>query len=140
MTDKNYELFEHTADLGIKVRAKDLRELFKNAGLALFDIITKGQKKQDSSPQAINITQQADNLEELFINWLNELISLSSTKELIFADFRIDKLDKNSLSAIAFGSDMKNYKVNVEVKAATYHELKIEETPSGWQARVILDV
>ena len=138
--DKNYELFEHTADLGIKVRAKDLRELFKNAGLALFDIIAKEQKKQDTPALAININQRADNLEELFINWLNELLSLSSTKELIFTDFKIDKLDKNSLSATAFGSGMKDYKVNVEVKAATYHELKIEETPSGWQAKVILDV
>ena len=138
--DKNYELFEHTADLGIKVRAKDLRELFKNAGLALFDIIAKEQKKQDTPALAINITQRADNLEELFVNWLNELLSLSSTKELIFTDFKIDKLDKNSLSATAFGSGMKDYKVNVEVKAATYHELKIEETPFGWQAKVILDV
>jgi SHS2 domain-containing protein len=139
VTDKNYELIEHTADVGIKVRAKDLKELFKNTGLAIFDIIAKEQKK-DTSRQAININQNADNLEELFINWLNELLSLSSTKELIFTDFQIETLDKNNLKATAFGSDIKNYKVNVEIKAATYHELKIEKIGSGWQAQLIFDV
>lgn len=138
--DKNYELIEHTADIGIKVKARDLNRLFQNAALAMFDIIAEKRPVARASKKSVEIKQEADNLEELFINWLNELLSLSSTKELIFTDFQIDKLDKNNLQATIFGSDIKNYKVNVEVKAATYHELKIEDTGSGWQAQVIFDV
>jgi SHS2 domain-containing protein len=136
---KHYELIEHTADVGIRIRGSDLKELFINAALAMFDIMA--EKKKEPSPQRkISIKQKADNLEELFVNWLNELLSLSATRELIFSDFQINRLDKNFLQAQAIGEDFKNYKVNTEIKAATYHELKLEQTESGWQGEVIFDV
>ena len=143
MIGKSYKLIEHTPDIGIRAKAKDLKGLFKNITLAMFDIIaekkdTKIQGHQDT--RNISIKQKADNLEELLVNWLNELLSLSATKELIFSDFQINKLDNNSLQAIAIGEDIKNYKLNTEIKAATYHELKLEKTKLGWQAEVIFDV
>jgi SHS2 domain-containing protein len=137
---KNYELIEHTADIGIKVKGKDLKELFKNSALAMLDIMAEIGKSKVKKHQKIKIEQKADNLEELFINWLNELLSLSATKELIFSDFQIDKVDRNTLQATVIGEDIKNYKVNTEIKAATYHQLRLEKTSSGWQAQIIFDV
>ena len=147
---ENYELIEHTADIGIRVKGKDLKGLFKNAALAMFDIIAeRGSRfkvpvcpagRQGSRFKEITIKQRADDLEELFINWLNELLSLSATKDLIFSGFKIEKLGKNNLEATLFGDDIKNYKVNTEIKAATYHQLKIEQTVSGWEAEIIFDV
>jgi len=140
---KNYELIEHTADIGIRVKAKDLKELFKNTALAMFEIMAEEKSpvtRHQSPVKRITIKQKAQDLEELFVNWLNELLSLSSTKELIFSDFKINKLDKNNLEAEAEGEDIKNYKVNMEVKAATYHQLKIEDKGDFWQAEVIFDV
>lgn len=139
----NYELIEHTADIGIRLKAKDLKGLFKNSALAMFDIIAekKSPVTAHRSPvKKIIVKQKSNNLEELFVNWLNELLSLSATKELIFSDFTINKLNENVLKAVVIGNDMKNYKVNTEIKAATYHELKLEQTSSGWQAEVIFDV
>ncbi len=140
MIDKNYELIEHTADVGIKVKGNDLKDLFKNAASAMFDIIAEKKEPKAAKQAKIKIEQKAENLEELFVNWLNELLSLSATKELIFSDFQINKLDENTLQAVVIGDDFKNYKVNTEVKAATYHQLKIEEAKTGWQAEVIFDV
>lgn len=140
MITKNYELIEHTADVGIRVNGRDLKELFTNTALAMFDIIAEKPKKTTLKQEEIKIKQQADNLEELFINWLNELLSLSSVKELIFSAFKINKLDKTNIEAIAIGQDFKNYKVNSEIKAATYHRLKLEETKTGWVVEVIFDV
>jgi len=138
---RNYELIEHTADIGIRVKAEDLKALFKNAASAMFDIIAeKKPETRAQKPETISIEQKADNLEELFVNWLNELLSLSAVKELIFFDFEINKIDEKTLRAAATGEDTKNYKVNTEIKAATYHELKLEKTVSGWQAEVIFDV
>ena len=65
---------------------------------------------------------------------------MSATKELIFTDFHMDTLDERNLQARALGEDFKRYRLDVEIKAATYHELKIEKASSGWQAEVILDV
>ncbi len=189
---KNYELIEHTADIGIRVKGKDLNDLFKNSASAMFDIIAEkkespvikqtkmeptwaisfrgsyGRNTQAATthphskgsrslrarkdftkkklrvlnfrPRSIKIEQKADNLEELLVNWLNELLSLSATKELIFSKFRINKIDKNTLQAVVIGEDIKNYRVNTEVKAATYHELRIGQVEGGWQAEVIFDV
>ena len=137
---KNYEVFEHTADIGIRVKGKDLKELFRNAGLAVFQISSRKQFTRNKTHTNISIKQKAANLEELFINWLNELLSLSSAKGLIFHGIKINKLEGNSIEAVAAGSDIANYKVNTEIKAATFHELKITQNEAGWQAEVILDV
>lgn len=136
---KNYQFIEHTADIGINVKAKDLKELFRQSALAMFDIIAES-KSVKSKPKKIKVEQNANDLEELFVNWLNELLSLSAVKGLIFYDFRIDKIDKSSLQAAAFGRNIKDYKLSVEIKAATYHEVKIEKNKNGWQARVVFDV
>ena len=136
---KNYELIEHTADVGIRVKGGDLKELFKNAALAMFEIMAE-VKNRAAEKKELKITLKADNLEELFINWLNELLSLSATKELIFPAFKITKLDERGLEAVLSGSDIKNYRLNSEIKAATYHQLKLQRLKSGWQAEVILDV
>jgi len=143
MDRRNYEIIEHTADIGIRVKADNLDGLFKNAALAMFEIIAeKRPQTTDHRPQAKNLTlkQKAENVEELFINWLNELLSLSATRELIFYDFKMNKLDRGVLEAVAIGEDIKDYKINTEIKAATYHELKIEDIESGWQVEVIFDV
>jgi len=137
---KTYELIEHTADIGIRVKGADLKELFCNAAAAMFDIIAEKKEPAQAKQTKIKIVQDADSLEELFINWLNELLSLSAVKELIFSEFWIGKLDKNTLQAVAIGEANKNYKINTEIKAATYHQLKIEEVKSGWQAELIFDV
>lgn len=138
---KDYEIIEHTADIGIRVRADDLKELFQKAARAMFEIIA--EENLPSGPRSarnVTIRQKAEDLEELFVNWLNELLSLSAAKEMIFSDFKIGKLDNNHLQAIATGQEIKNYRVNTEIKAATYCGLKLEETKSGWQAEVIFDV
>jgi len=137
---KNYELIEHTADIGIRVRGEDLKTLFKNAALAMFEIISEKNKAAAEKTEKISLKQKADAPDELFVNWLNELLSLSAVKELIFSDFQIKKIDENNLEAVLIGSSIKNYKINTEIKAATYHGLKLEKVPSGWQAEVILDV
>jgi SHS2 domain-containing protein len=137
---KNYELIEHTADIGIKVKGNDLAGLFKNAALALFDIIAERQPGKNTLLKTIPLSQAADDLEELFIDWLNELLSLSATEELIFTDVHIDALDERSLRARAVGEEDKYFTLKVEMKAATYHGLKIEKTGSGWEASFIIDV
>ena len=137
---ENYEVFEHTADIGIRVKGKDLKDLFKNAGLAIFQISSRKQFIKNKTHTSINIKLSSDNLEELFIDWLNELLSLSAAKGLIFHNIKISKLEDNIIEAVCVGSDINNYKVNTEIKAATYHELKVAQIPTGWLAEVILDV
>jgi len=141
---KNYELLEHTADLKVRVTSAGLKELFVDSAAAIFDIIAEKKDTKPTQKTKISIkvplVEGADKIEDLFVDWLNEVISLSAVKEMIFSDFKIIKLDENGLQAEAMGEKIENYIMNTEIKAATHHELKLEKTKSGWQAEVILDV
>jgi len=139
-TSEKYELIEHTADLGIRIKGKDLKCLFENAASSLFDIIAQSKIKEIPEKRIFKIKQKAENLQELFINWLNELISLAFTKSIIFSDFEIKKITENSLEATVLALDMGNFELKKEVKAATYHDLKLSKTNRGWVAEVIFDV
>lgn len=173
---KNYELIEHTADIGIRIKAGSLEKLFAAVASAMFDIIAEDLNPKAAGTTKISIAQEGDNTEELLINWLNELLSLSAVKELIFCDFQISKLTKNEaprdlshrglfernterlncsstplksndyqprtykIEAVVTGKASKNFKFNVEIKAATYHQLKLEQNKSGWETEIIFDV
>ena len=141
---KNYELLEHTADIKIRVTAGNLKELFINSAEAIFDIIAERKDikpaKKIKIPILIPLREGADTVKEMFIGWLNELLSLSAVKEIIFSDFKIIKLEESGLQAEAMAEKAGNYRMNTEIKAATHHELKLGKTKSGWQAEVILDV
>ena len=144
MNKKNYELIEHTADVGIRVQGVSLKELFTNAARSMFDIIAqvKPLKRLDAKRPAktIAVEQRGGNVEELFVNWLNELLSLSSAKEVIFSEFIIRSISKNDLFAAVSGYASREYKSLKEIKAATYHQLKVARTGKGWKAEVIFDV
>jgi len=138
---KDYELIEHTADVGIKVSGKDLKEIFIKAARAMFDIIAEPCSVCCKLKfKNIDIKEEAQDEEQLLVEWLNELLSLSEAKELIFDKFQINNLTQNQLVVVASGYPRENYKINTEIKAATYHELKIEETKDGFKAQVIFDV
>ena len=137
---QNYEVFEHTADIGLRIKGRDLKELFEKAGLAIFQISSRKQYVRDKTHTDFIIKQKSDNLEELFVNWLNELLSISAVKGVIFHNIKVKSLENNSLEAKITGSSVENYRVNTEIKAATYHQLKIEQQDKEWVAEVILDV
>ncbi len=138
--NKPYELFEHTADIGIKVSGRDLPQLFTNAAAAVFDIMAEAKAQPVAATKTFQLELETDDLDELFVTWLNELLSLSSAKEVIFASFNVRRIDERHLSAVAGAGAGDDYVIKTEIKAATYHELAITKGESGWQARVILDV
>jgi len=137
---KQYELIDHTADIGIRVYGKDLKELFANAAFAMFDIIADLEGMKTSV--TVEIRKDAPNREELLITWLDELLYNFYTKGLIFSKFEILELDEEHISGKAIGRHIGENKnrLKTEIKAATYHELKIENKDNLWQTQLIFDV
>jgi SHS2 domain-containing protein len=137
---KQYDIVEHTADIGIKAYGKTLQELFINAARGMFDIIADLDGLKTST--SVKIKLQAPNTEELLIAWLDELIYTFYTKNIIFSEFKISGLTDNTINAEAFGRHIGNKKsrLKTEVKAATYHGLKIEEKNKRYEVQIIFDV
>ena len=119
---KNYEILEHTADIRIRIFGKSPDNLFVNSAYAMFDILAEKITCVEPQIKAI-IIQEAEDIEELFINWLNELLSLSAAKEIIFSEFKVNKFQTPALKSNALVCQPSAYKINTEIKAATYHGL-----------------
>jgi SHS2 domain-containing protein len=126
--------------VGLKVYGKDLKELYENAAFGMFSLIAELKKVR--LRQSIEIRLEAPDVEELFLLWLSELLYQHSSRRIIFKEFLIDGLDENTLSARAKGEklDLKRHRLKAEIKAVTYHGLKVERVKDRWQGQVIFDI
>jgi len=140
MPKMGYELVDHTADLGIRVWADDVKGLFKEAALALFDIITDLTKVEAHLKREIAV--QGSGLEELLVAWLNELLYLHEVERLLLCDFSIAEINAGTVTGLAKGEvfDKGRHALKTEIKAVTYHQLEVCEQEGRWQAQIILDI
>ena len=135
-----YETFEHTADLGLRVRAADLDTLFVEAAQALFAALVENLEAVQPQQQADVQLTNADR-ELLLFDWLNELLFRFDTAHLVFGRFEVH-IQGDRLQGKAWGEplDRSRHLLSHEVKAITYHGLRVEQTPDGWLAEVIVDI
>ena len=140
MTVPMYEIFDHTADLGLRMRAASLNELFADAGRALFSVIV-------ANPDAVEAIQEFDfeiegsRRDDLLFDWLAELLYTSDTRRVLFCEFDV-QVQVTGVKATARGEpiDQDRHQLDMEVKAITYHGLKVERDGDGWLAEVIVDL
>ena len=138
----DFEFIEHTADLGLRVYGSTIETLFKNYANVLFSLLT------DHCPENIitkKITFKSQTLAELLADWLNELLSMFFADQFLPGKYRLKITDDKGgkiLTAEVEGAvfDPEKIELKREIKAATYHELKIEETDGGYAGEVIFDI
>ncbi|MBT9131721.1 archease [candidate division NPL-UPA2 bacterium Unc8] len=137
---KNYELIEHTADIGIRISGKRKEDIFINAAYAMLDIMVESCAIDSKLKHSLFV--KAADIEELLVCFLNELIYLFVSKEFLPAKFKIIKVNSKCLSVEVSGEKFnpKRHKLKTEIKAATYHNLRIEKNTAGYQTEVIFDV
>jgi len=135
-----YELFEHTADLGLRVRAADLDTLFAEAAACLFSAVLEDLAAVRPG-QSVTIELTGTDREFLLFDWLRDLLLKFEEDHLVFGKFEV-KVRDDGLSGIARGEplDPARHLLAHEVKAITYHELKVIKEDGGWLAEVIVDI
>ena len=140
-----YETFEHTADIGLRVRAKNLNQLFKDTAEGFFDLVTdlEAVKKSRSVPeQEIEINLQEENAEELLMRWLQELLFIFSVRRAILLEYHFTSLTPMilKLKANAIRFDPTKHPSRHEVKAVTFHQFRVVQEAGSWLAEVIFDI
>jgi SHS2 domain-containing protein len=135
-----YETFEHTADLGLRVRAPGLDGLFVEAAQALFAAILEDPNAAQPR-QRIDVHVEGDEREYLLFDWLRELLYRFDAERLVFGRFEAH-VRADGLTGAAWGEplDPARHALAHEVKAITYHGLRVEQTPDGWLAEFIVDI
>jgi SHS2 domain-containing protein len=91
--------------------------------------------------QTRKFTLAAEGPAYLLFDWLNELLYAFETEKLLLAVFDL-QLHDNQLTATCRGEPMDpaRHQMDHEVKAITYHGLRVEHTTEGWDAEVIVDI
>jgi len=136
----DYKLTDHTADLGIEVYGSCLTELFENAGYAMFDVLTDTNSITALSETTINVT--GEDRPDLMVNWLRELLYLWTGKGLLVKLINIVSFSDYALSAIVKYEPFapERHLMKSELKAVTYHQIRVERKESLWEAGIIFDV
>ena len=137
---RRYEQFPHTADMGIRVFGKDLKELFENAAFGMFDVIADLEGIKASTEEIVKAHGKAP--EELLVAWLDELLYRFCTKDIVYSKFEIEELSEDRIKAKVSGRPIaaNRNRLKTEIKAVTYSGLKIKKTSSGCEVEIIFDV
>ena len=135
-----FETFDHTADLGLRIRALDLNGLFAEAATAVFSTIVEDLDTVRPLDR-FDIELLGADREYLLFDWLRELLYRFDAEHRLFSRFDVQVRD-DGLKGSAWGEplDPDRHELAHEVKAITYHGLKVERTPDGWLAEIIVDI
>ncbi len=136
MADLKFKPFEHPSDVGIIAYGKTREELFENAAFGMFSLMADLNKV--SAKKKVEIKVEAEDQEELLINWLNELIFNEDAHKMLFKEFKLIKLTDTLLEAEVHGEkiDLNIHDMYRPIKAATYNQLQIGKD----QAKIVFDV
>jgi SHS2 domain-containing protein len=135
-----FEILEHPSDLGIEAYGNSMQELFRNAAKGLISIIAGNSDIIASCEREISIP--ATDRENLMVRWLAEILFLYDSEKFLLSDVKFEVINDNSMKAVLQGEiyDPLKHELSLDVKAITYHQLKLEECDGLWIARVFVDI
>jgi SHS2 domain-containing protein len=139
MTIPYWEHFEHKADIGVRGIGNTLAEAFEQAALAMSAIVT--DLSYIDPRQAIDVACEDPDQELLLVDWLNALVFETATRKILFSRFEVN-IEGGQLSALAWGEpiNIARHQPAVEIKGATYTELKVYQEQGQWIAQCVVDV
>lgn len=144
----DFEQLPHTADIKIRVYGATLSGLFRNAVVGMFQaihpVVPGCSIKNDRVvcpvlPQKHHIIVESIDLEALLVDFLSHVLYLSDVHNEAYLDAHIHAIDQTHIDATVYGAKITGFEV-VEIKAVTYHDLKIEEINGSWQAEIVFDI
>jgi len=135
-----WEHFAHKADMGIRGIGATKEQAFEQAAAAMTAVIARPDKIEPR--EKVQISCEGGDDELLLADWLNSLLYEMDTRKMLFGRFEV-RIESGRLSATAWGEkmDVGRHDPAVEVKAATYTMLSVQEDSKGcWTAQCVVDV
>ena len=134
---KKFEYFEHTADILFKAYGKDVNEVFKNAALAMFQVMVE-EKINAKIKKKFKV--EGKDYESLLYNFLEEFLFLLDAEDFLLSNISRIKMRDNKLEADITGDKASDYKFTNDVKAVTYNQMFVRKQGNKFIIQVVLDV
>lgn len=132
-----FKILEHTADLRIQVWGKTKEELFRNALQATFFAMKPEIGKSGSETRPVKV--ESLDLETLLVNFLSACLSLGEINQEIYEDIKFSRLNNHALVGNLIAR--KREAVGLQIKAVTFHNLKIVKNEKGnYTTTIIYDI
>lgn len=140
MHELPYEPIDHTADAGFRIVGESLPALFENSALCIFEAL--GVIENVSAAAWHDVEASADDLPGVLRSWLSELLYVSYVQKLVLVEAKVTEVTETRVRARVRGApyDEDRHERHPEIKAVTWHGLKVERTAAGYAAEIILDL
>lgn len=132
-----FEVVEHTADWAVRVTGRDFADLLRNAAEAMNGLLV-GEDDGPGRNVEIVLDLTAFDRESMLVEWLGELAYWAETDGLVFPEIHFAHVSPESVKATVRGGRISQ--LQKHIKAVTYHNLEVEDTPTGLEATVVFDV
>jgi len=145
---KDFEMLPHTADIKIRVYGKTLEEFFCNAVMGMFQAIgpkISGCKTEnervicENLPERRHVQVESPDVEALLVDFLSEALYLSDINDEAYLWATMNSISETAVDAVLHGIKVEGFEV-VEIKAVTYHEMKVEKIGGVWQTSIVFDI
>lgn len=135
-----FELLEHTSDIGVLARGATREEALIGASRGLASILVDSSTFRPVEERFFRASGSDEAAQ--VVNWLNEIIFFFDTEGMVFVEFDIDSWQAGTISGRARGErlDVSRHELRTAVKAATFHQFESHPTADGWEIRVFVDV
>jgi SHS2 domain-containing protein len=140
VTAEGYEYFDVAADVGVHAWGEDLGGCLRQCALGVFNLIVPTDAVQ--AVESREIAARGASIEALLVNWLNECLYVHDLEGFVVRDVTSPEVTAAGVHGILRGEpvDPARHPRGTVVKAATFHDLEVIETPGQVRARVILDI
>jgi SHS2 domain-containing protein len=128
-----YRFVEHTGELELELESASAEGVLLEAMRAFADVVGGGG---DGEELERPVTLSASDLPALLAAWLDELLFLADTEQLVPEEAAI-RVDGTALAGVLRG---RRGEPRPLVKAVTLHRLRFRPENGAWRGRVVLDV
>jgi SHS2 domain-containing protein len=135
-----HEYIDISGDAGVRATGGSPEELFEDMALGMYGLVTDlGAVAEEKT---VSTEASGQGTERILVSWLNELIFRLDTHGFVGSRVKVLELTEDRVRAEVTGEefDPERHERRLLLKAATYHDLKVEKKDGEWVAEVIFDI
>ena len=144
---RGFKITNHTADVGIEMWGETPQAVLEEAARGMLSLIVNLKSVKYHIEKTVVI--EADNLEDLLLNWLREILFIQESERIVFSKVSIpteniscSKQANYRFSGLLMGEklNLKRHDICMEIKAVTRHQMYFQKKCQLWRAGILFDI